>query len=949
MNSKSLPNLRGHLIRLALLSTLSSAGAADLVGHWQFDDPADLGKATVGSGLALTGTVSTTTGPASDAGAADFAKGAWAAITNPIAANGSSGTPTRTNQFSIVVDFQVPDVTDGAADNGSFTGLFDFDNGGGDGDFFIRKQAGVAELGVSGQWVYVGAGPTAGNLNTTGTVRGGTWYRLVLSVDNGVARSIYLNGNLVGSYGTGTLDAARQSLSTTTPWRLLWDNDGETSRAIVGNLALFNGPLTVQQIGLLGVAGDSVNLPTIETLTWSAATSTEWSTGVIPGAKNWKLASDGVSARDFDNLDTVVFGNTGVGTVNLSNGDVEPTAVRFESESGNYTLAGSGAITGAATLSKSGVGKLTITNENTFSGATQITEGDLVIGHEFALQNSVVSTSYGPATQAFGAITAAMLGGLGGDADLALVNASNQPVALTLGGSTNASFRGMLSGGGSITKVGSGRQTIYYDNTYTGGTTIQGGAVVAGLSTALGTAPVTLAGGILEFEIAPGSEGTFPNDIILPEGTGNLSLFGSFGTNHTAPGPFTATRLTGKISGGSADRVFRMSDTNIGGEHDNATILDNPANDFLGTIELWRGTIGFTSDAAFGNAGNDIKISTENLLGSLRFEADNITLNAGRSIQLYTNTNPMPINTKEYTGTIAGDFSGVGKLVKQGTGTLILTGTNNATGTTDIVEGTMRVDGSFATGGGTVTVSTGTLAGNGSIARTVAVAAGGRISPGASVGTLGTGTTTIAGTYLLEVDGTNADKLVVTGDLDVTGGTLEVSVLAGGFTQSSYVIGTYSGTQTGAFTTITPGFVVTYGGGQIVLKQGTAPAFDTWAASKGVSGFDTDSDGDGISNGIEFVIGGEPAPGAGSNSAALLPTTSYQTATQELVFVFRRSPDSNYLNPGAVYSTSLNGSWTAAPAGTVIGTQGGADLVEVRLPAGLAAGGKIFVKLKVSE
>jgi hypothetical protein len=134
-----------------------------------------------------------------------------------------------------------------------------------------------------------------------------------------------------------------------------------------------------------------------------------------------------------------------------------------------------------------------------------------------------------------------------------------------------------------------------------------------------------------------------------------------------------------------------------------------------------------------------------------------------------------------------------------------------------------------------------------------------------------------------------------------------------------------------------------------VLQQQTASGFASWTTSKGVTGFDTDSDGDGIPNGIEFVIGGEPAAGAGSNSAALLPQASYNKPTGELVFVFRRTPESAYLNPAVEYSSTLTGTWNAAPAGTVIGNVGGVDLVEVRLPSSLAVAGKIFARLKVQE
>lgn len=167
-------------MKTLLLSSLilcpMMAPAATLVGLWEFNNSSNLAQATIGSALTLNGTTSTTTGVTGSDGAIDVATGtaSWISVPNPIGANGASGTPTRTNQFTIVLDFQIPDFKDGGADTGAFTGIFDFDNGGSDADYFIRKQINAAELGVSTQWPYVGAGSTVGGDGTAGTVLSGT-------------------------------------------------------------------------------------------------------------------------------------------------------------------------------------------------------------------------------------------------------------------------------------------------------------------------------------------------------------------------------------------------------------------------------------------------------------------------------------------------------------------------------------------------------------------------------------------------------------------------------------------------------------------------------------------------------------------------------------------------------------------------------------------------------
>ena len=238
-----------------------SANAATLVGLWEFENASNLGQATVGSALGLNGTMSSVSGVAGNDDAVDVANGIanYITVTNPIGANGASGVPNRTNQYTILLDLLVPDFDDGGADNGNFTGLFAFDNYTTDGDYFIRKQANAAELGVATVWNYVGAGATTANNGVAGTVRENTWYRLVLTANNGVAgeSSVFLNGNLIGDHATGTINSLRRSLGT--DFRVLWDDTAsENTRVLVSTLALYDGRLTDSEVAALGSAGTMV-------------------------------------------------------------------------------------------------------------------------------------------------------------------------------------------------------------------------------------------------------------------------------------------------------------------------------------------------------------------------------------------------------------------------------------------------------------------------------------------------------------------------------------------------------------------------------------------------------------------------------------------------------------------------------------------------------------------
>jgi uncharacterized protein (DUF608 family) len=135
-------------------------------------------------------------------------------------------------------------------------------------------------------------------------------------------------------------------------------------------------------------------------------------------------------------------------------------------------------------------------------------------------------------------------------------------------------------------------------------------------------------------------------------------------------------------------------------------------------------------------------------------------------------------------------------------------------------------------------------------------------------------------------------------------------------------------------------------------------AFAAWVAGTGLTGadagFNADPDHDGISNGIECVIGGEPNPANPDfNSCALLPVAS-ETAT-ELVFSYRRTSGSAGLNPVVEFCTSLDGGlWTPAVDGTnatITVLSGiptvGVDTVQVSIPKNGRP--KLFARLRVTD
>jgi hypothetical protein len=135
---------------------------------------------------------------------------------------------------------------------------------------------------------------------------------------------------------------------------------------------------------------------------------------------------------------------------------------------------------------------------------------------------------------------------------------------------------------------------------------------------------------------------------------------------------------------------------------------------------------------------------------------------------------------------------------------------------------------------------------------------------------------------------------------------------------------------------------------------GPADPFADWAATMGLTGtaaaFNADPDGDGIANGIEFVLGGQPSPAnPGWNSLALLPSAEAQG--NSLVFTFTRTKDSAYLNPSVEFNPTLSGPWTVAQHGvnaSISAVDGGSfETVTVTIPKNGAS--TLFARLKVME
>jgi autotransporter-associated beta strand protein len=179
-------------------------------------------------------------------------------------------------------------------------------------------------------------------------------------------------------------------------------------------------------------------------------------------------------------------------TLNSGGGTIDTDA---QSDLFSGVFSGTGALT---VLSSNPVGVLTLSGVNTYTGATTITSGTLALtaGGSIAASSGVTIASGGTfdISQTTGGVTLSGLTGTAGTVAL-----GSQTLTLNVTGSDT--FGGVIQDGGIaggtggvLDKIGAGTEVLTGNNTYTGGTNISAGTLVAGAPAALAGGAVTLTG-----------------------------------------------------------------------------------------------------------------------------------------------------------------------------------------------------------------------------------------------------------------------------------------------------------------------------------------------------------------------------------------------------------------------------------------------------------------------
>ena len=401
----------------------------------------------------------------------------------------------------------------------------------------------------------------------------------------------------------------------------------------------------------LTIAGD---LPV-----WTGLQSGNWTTSIIGGSSNWKLQT-GATVTDFIVNDTVLFDDTittGTRAVTISTANVNPISTTFNNTANNYTLSGAFGIA-SGSLTKTGAGSVTLGTANTYTGATTVSNGTLILTG--SLGNTAVTVA-GPATlnlQAAGAIS---------------------QNTVTVNGTITQTVANALSGTAAL--VLNNGATLGTANNHSGGTTLNSGTLLLNNATAIGTGTFTLSGGTID-NTSGNSITLTSNNAQIWSGGGALNFTGtnalSLGSGAVAlgadasAGTFTATNNSGL--GGTSLAVAGPITSGTGGAAGVKTLNISG----VGSTVL-SGNI--TTGAAMGLVVNDNVPGTLTLSGAASaITTLNINGGAGSIVELFAGN--------------LGVANGGASIVQSTTG-----GTINGTGGGAIVLNS--ANGDFGTAGGT--------------------------------------------------------------------------------------------------------------------------------------------------------------------------------------------------------------------------------------------------------
>ncbi|EKU28163.1 outer membrane autotransporter barrel domain-containing protein 9 [Alcaligenes sp. HPC1271] len=462
------------------------------------------------------------------------------------------------------------------------------------------------------------------------------------------------------------------------------------------------------------------------------------------------------------------------------------------------TLSLSGTISGIGALNKSGAGTLVLSGQNSYQGGTHVTDGTVQVSQDANLGDlqGQVSLNNG---------TLAVTDSFASARQIEL----EQTGTIAVNANTSLSLNGAITGTGSLEKTGTGTVVLAGTNTYEGGTTLHEGRVVVSQDSNLGSGALNFQGGTLattdsfdstrqitlnqagHLDVAANTVLGLSGQIsgsgnLIKEGEGTLRLSNTanrYGDTQILAGTLigNASSLSGNVLN-QGTLVFEQSSAGqFQGELSGAgsllktgagTLVLSGQNSYTGGTTLADGRLEVSQDANLGAVSSELRFQGGTLVATDSFSTarDIALLDAG---QFEINDD----STLDLNGTV----SGTAELIKDGNGTLALSGNNSYQGDTVLKQGTVQVarDANLGDSSSKLVFKGGTLATSDSFssarAASFLVDASWKVADSTALnlsGTLsGTGALNKSGAGTLVLSGQNSYQ----GGTSITDGTVQVS------------------------------------------------------------------------------------------------------------------------------------------------------------------------------
>ena len=427
-----------------------------------------------------------------------------------------------------------------------------------------------------------------------------------------------------------------------------------------------------------------------------------------------------------------------------------------------------------------------------------------------------------------------------------------------------------------------------YTETFNGGTGAAGGTDLLTLTNAVGAKTVDIRGGQT-------SGGTIVTVLVLAS-SGNLNVANASSTLEID------TRIN--QSGGA----YGITKTGAG-----LLYLNGVNSNFSGGVTVAAGTLEISGGSSLGAvpaAGANLTFAgNSTLLFSSAIPTNGI--GATRAFNINAGVTAT-INTQSYSYSMPNPVVGAGSLVKAGTGTLALNGTDTYTGTTTVNAGTLQFNSSTPFATSALTVNAGgtlTLGSAAALAAPVPLTLNGgtlALAAGRTAGTTFT-STTVGGTgaSTLSLGAPSGTATVALGAITRAGnGTLDIAPSAG----TTVTTTTANGTGAGNAGNILGGYL-TYGGGATFAANdgagnivGLANFTTDYAAANTTSDFDATTSGTFANSTVSSLRFNAPGTTVTTNGALTVGT-------------------------GGILVTPNTGASTSTLAGGTVTSGNGTDLV----------------------